>query len=463
MYVAEGTVKWRIGKRRRKVNNCICPGTKHQHSGYEEARRCYLKCPEAQLARKQEIQKLLDAGGNPCPQCGDVFADHSLADCMKHPYLVAGDQGFQNALNDGAYVVLERLEGLYERLTKGVPEGTPCISCAGDEEPHDYRGCLKRLKCKKGKDGEWVSEPPSDPSQVPPGRFQTACTMCGSLVPDHQVENCKEKQTVNYGLLYMLEKERPAKVIGARKQKCQYLNGGLDLMNAVCKSCKGELVREEGRRRTFHDPEQCLNRWIVYRTKEGALEFKPRTDEPINRCISSQHTHTTWDAFMKCQEDQEERQGLIRVVQQFKGDERRWCRRCTDYFAKHRTEECPHEGGGNPTLAKLLETKDVGLFRLFRVVIGRLSKQEPGPCPVCQDQDPEHDVQECVRTAHYSKEDDQLVVKTKAPDPEPEPEPEPPTRNGSPGRMVHATSVEISWLRIHRTTARNQQGKNIGL
>ena len=168
VYVAEGTVKWRIGKRRRKVNTCICPSTRHQHSDYEEARRCYLKCAEAQLARKQEIQKLLDAGGNPCPQCGDVFADHSVADCLKYSYLVAGDQGFQNALNDGAYVVLERLEGLHERLTKGVPEGTPCISCAGNEEPHDYRGCLKRLKCKKGEDGEWVSKPPGDPSQVPP-------------------------------------------------------------------------------------------------------------------------------------------------------------------------------------------------------------------------------------------------------------------------------------------------------
>ena len=133
VYVAEGTVKWRIGKCRRRVNTCICPGPKHQHVGYEEARRFYLKCDEAQSARKQEIQKLLDVGGNPCPQCGDVFADHNLADCMKYSYLVAGDHGFQNALNDGAYVVLERLEGLYERLTEGVPEGTPCISCAGSE------------------------------------------------------------------------------------------------------------------------------------------------------------------------------------------------------------------------------------------------------------------------------------------------------------------------------------------
>ena len=133
---------------------------------------------------------LLNAGGNPCPKCGDVFTDHSIADCAKHFYLQTGDDGFQEALNDGAYVVLERLEGLYERLMSGVPAGTPCVACAGDEVPHDYRVCLKRLKCKKGDNGEWVSEPPGDPTQLPQGRFQTPCTGCGLIVPDHQVGNC---------------------------------------------------------------------------------------------------------------------------------------------------------------------------------------------------------------------------------------------------------------------------------
>ena len=106
-------------------------------------------------------------------------------------------------------------------------------------------------------------------------------------------------------------------------------------------------------------------------------------------------------------------------IQQFRGNERRWCQRCTDYFATHKAEECPREGGGNPTLAKFLEAKDMGLFRLLRVVVSRLSKWETGPCPVCKDQDPEHDVQECVRVARYSKENDQLVVRPRVPEPEP--------------------------------------------
>ena len=359
-YIAEGTLNWRIGKRRHKVNTCICPGTRHQHVGYEEARQCYLRCDGAQSARKQEIQKLLAAGGNPCPQCGDVFADHTVANCVKYSYSVAGDDGFQNALNEGAYVVLERLEGLHELLTKGVPEGTPCVSCAGSEEPHDYRGCLKRLKCKKGADGTWVSEPPGDPAGLPRGRFQMACTVCGSLIPDHQAGDCRVKRTVNYGLLYLLERERPIKIIAARTQKCKYLNGGLDLLKEVCKSCDEPLVKQEGGKPVFHDPEQCLNRWVVYRTKEGALKIRPRVDEPITRCISSQHTHTTWEVFMKCQDDYEERQGLIAIVQRFKGDERRWCQRCTDYFAEHREEECPWEDGGNPTLAKYSRSEGRG-------------------------------------------------------------------------------------------------------
>ena len=38
---------------------------------------------------------------------------------------------------------------------------------------------------------------------------------------------------------------------------------------------------------------------------------------------------------------------------------------------------------------------------------------------MCKDQDPEHDVQECVLVAHYSKENDQLVVRPRVPEPAP--------------------------------------------
>ena len=103
----------------------------------------------------------------------------------------------------------------------------------------------------------------------------------------------------------MLEKQRPTAIIGARKQKWIYLNGGLDLKKP-CQSCQGPLVRKVRGTPTFHDPEQCLNRQIVCRTKEGELELKPRMEEPINVCISSQHTHTTWEAFVQCQEEREE-------------------------------------------------------------------------------------------------------------------------------------------------------------
>ena len=104
----------------------------------------------------------------------------------------------------------------------------------------------------------------------------------------------------------MLEKERAAVIIGARRQKCKYLNGGLNLLKQKCESSDGSLVRKVGELQAFHDPEQCLNRQVVYRTKEGELKLKPRVDEPINCCISFQHTHTTWESFMQCQEDQEE-------------------------------------------------------------------------------------------------------------------------------------------------------------
>ena len=110
---------------------------------------------------------------------------------------------------------------------------------------------------------------------------------------------------MNYGLLFMLEKQWPAIIIGARRQKWSYLNGGLDLKEP-CKSCEGSLVRKVGETPAFHDPEQCLNRQVMYRTREEELQLKPRTKEPINLCIGSQHTHTTWEAFLQCQEDREE-------------------------------------------------------------------------------------------------------------------------------------------------------------
>ena len=145
---------------------------------------------------------------------------------------------------------------------------------------------------------------------------------------------------MNYGLLYMLEKERPEIIVEARRQKWNYMNGGLDL-NESCASCEGSLVRGVGELLAFHDPELCLNRRVVYRTKEGELKFKLRTEEPLNHCISSQHTHTTWEAFLQCQEDREERQETMGEIQQFRGNERRWCQRCTDYFTTHKAEECP--------------------------------------------------------------------------------------------------------------------------
>ena len=112
----------------------------------------------------------------------------------------------------------------------------------------------------------------------------------------------------------------------------------------------------------FHDPEQCLNRQVMYRTREGELELKPRMKEPINLCIGSHHTHTTWETFLQCQEDREEQLMMLGELRQFRGDEKRWCRQCTDFFAEHMTEECPREEGGNSSLVKLLEAKDVGLF-----------------------------------------------------------------------------------------------------
>ena len=94
VYAEEGTLKWWIGRRQRKVNTCVRTDCRHQHQEYEEAQKCYLQCKEAQGARRREIQNLLNERGNPCQKCGDVFADHTLANCVKHPYLTAGDNGF---------------------------------------------------------------------------------------------------------------------------------------------------------------------------------------------------------------------------------------------------------------------------------------------------------------------------------------------------------------------------------
>ena len=78
---------------------------------------------------------------------------------------------------------------------------------------------------------------------------------------------------------------------------------------------------------------------------------------------------------------------------------------------------------------------------------------------MCQAQDPEHDIQECVRMAHYSKENDQLVVRAKTPDPGPEP----PDQERFPG--VHGACHKCGDLLAMHSPDDCQEpaGENIGL
>ena len=146
------------------------------------------------------FEELEKEGATPCPKCGDVFPTHPPEQCPNHPYLMAGDEGFKVAYDAQAAEVLDQLKAVASKTTGREDENTVCPACTVSETNHNWRSCLKSLKCRRNKHGVWQTEPPGDPQEIPKGYQGSPCKNCCTMVLDHFTGNCPRLELPNFGV-----------------------------------------------------------------------------------------------------------------------------------------------------------------------------------------------------------------------------------------------------------------------
>ena len=184
----DDSLKYSQGKGK-VLNKCIWGG--HTHRTYKEQKQCFEEGPpdeEANTVRK-EFEKLEREEAKPCPKCGDVFPTHTSDGCPNHPYLTLGDKGFKAAYDDHAVVILDWLKSVVSKMAGREDANAACPACTESGVTHNWRSCLKQLKCWKKENGEWETEPQEDPNNTPKGYVRVTCGNC-TAVPDHLETSC---------------------------------------------------------------------------------------------------------------------------------------------------------------------------------------------------------------------------------------------------------------------------------
>ena len=131
----------------------------HTHQTYAELLKCAINGDVGTQVIK-EFEKLAEKGATPCPRCGDMFPTHPPEHCPNHPYLNMGDQGFKAAYD--AWAILEWLWAVANKIAGEETVGTVCPFCTASDNKHNWRSCLKRMKCHRNPEGFWETELPGD-------------------------------------------------------------------------------------------------------------------------------------------------------------------------------------------------------------------------------------------------------------------------------------------------------------
>ena len=134
----------------------------HLHQTYAELLECATN-GDGGTKVIEEFEKLEEEGATPCPQCGHVFPTHQSEHCPNHPYPNTGDQGFKAAYDAWAVAILEQLQAVASKITGEETANAACPSCTELGDYHNWRSCLKRMKCHRNPEGSWETEPPGDP------------------------------------------------------------------------------------------------------------------------------------------------------------------------------------------------------------------------------------------------------------------------------------------------------------
>ena len=95
-----------------------------------------------------------------------------------------------------AAAVLEWLKAVADKMAEKETEDAACPSCTELDINHNWRSCLKRMKCWKNKDGHWETEPPRDAQEGPVGYYGNPCKNCVKVVLDHPREGCPAQNSI---------------------------------------------------------------------------------------------------------------------------------------------------------------------------------------------------------------------------------------------------------------------------
>ena len=81
------------------------------------------------------------------------------------------------------------------------------------------------MKCRKGPEENWETEPPGDPRDIPGGYQANSCEKCCTVVPDHLANDCPHPESRNYGVRFAISRGEPYIVRAAGQPDRGYLNG----------------------------------------------------------------------------------------------------------------------------------------------------------------------------------------------------------------------------------------------
>ena len=140
----------------------------------------------------------------PCLRCGDVFPTHPHERYPNHPYVDAGDQGFKLAYKARATAVLEWLKAVADKTAGREAEHAAYPFCMVSDAKHNWRSCLKRMKCRKKNNEHLETVPPGDSQELREGYQSSPCENCCTVVPDHFSNNCPHPELPNFGVRFTI-------------------------------------------------------------------------------------------------------------------------------------------------------------------------------------------------------------------------------------------------------------------
>ena len=141
-------------------------------------------------------------------------------------------------------------------MANRIDEGETAVDACPSEDHHNWRSCLKRMKCHQNPEGKWEMQPPKDPQGLPGGYQTNPCENCCIVVPDHSVDNCPHPEYGNFGVRFAIARGKEC-VVQVWASRRKYLNGITDL-DALCPVCNWFVMQDIDGVVTYHNPKDCL-------------------------------------------------------------------------------------------------------------------------------------------------------------------------------------------------------------